>query len=256
MIIRRAYLTWICLALVGSIQGCTTSKSPLNGSQQLLVVCTNDWNQVQGNLQRFERKDLKSAWKPVGDVVNICVGKNGMGWGVGLHPHVDTAPQKKEGDIKAPAGVFKVSAIFSKSSDNDKTYKLPFIAIGPHTEVVDDTQSIHYNTIVEANKVTKDWKSSEKMYEIDLYDLGAVVDHNMPVKDKNAGSCIFLHRWREENLPNAGTAGCTSMAPEDLKVICQWLDSTKNPLIVQLPAQMYKQYMKDWQLPQVPFVQN
>ena len=250
MSVSRFSSLWIYLFFGIAMPGCAT-QSLLQTSQQLLVVCTDDWNQFQGQLQRFERQDLQSAWKPVGDVVKVCIGKNGLGWGIGLHPHMATVPQKREGDLKAPAGVFKVSAVFSKAAEN--TYRLPLITVGPDTEAIDDPQSKYYNTIVEAHAVSKDWHSSEKMYEIDQYNLGAVVDHNLPVKDRNAGSCIFLHAWLGENSP---TGGCTAMCVQDLEVLCQWLDSAKEPLMVQLPVQIYQQYMHDWQLPQVPFLQH
>ena len=247
MLIKRFSFIWLCVAILVAMQGRnSTTSSPLQTSQQLLVVCTEGWDQMQGKLQRFERKHLKSAWKPVGKVIKVCVGKNGLGWGVGLHPHVAIAPQKREGDSKAPAGIFKLSAVFSKNPKN--TYKLPFIFVDEHTEAVDDVKSTYYTKIVNTNdeEVIKDWDSSEKMHEIDLYNLGAVVDHNMPVKNKEAGSCIFLHEWRGEDSP---TAGFTAMDAQDLKVTCEWLDSAKKPLLVQLPTEVYKQCMKDWQLP-------
>ena len=227
-----------------------TTKSPLQSSRQLLVVCTGYWDQFQGKMQRFER-DLQGPWKPVGDMIEVCVGKNGLGWGLGLHPSVTTAPQKREGDNKASAGICKLSAVFSKTAESS-TYNMLFIAVGPGIEVIDDPESRYYNTIVDAHSVEKDWRSSEKMDEIDLYDLGVVVDHNMPVQNRQGGSCIFLHAWRGRTSP---TAGCTAMAPVDLKVVCDWLDCTKNPLLVQLPIQVYQQRKQNWQLPEVPFAQ-
>ena len=43
------------------------------------------------------------------------------------------------------------------------------------------------------------------------------------------------------------------MAPADRKVVCDWLDCTKKPLLVQLPLQIYQQRKQNWQLPEVPF---
>ena len=246
--VRRFFSVSILFLGLASL-GCT-AKNPLQGSRQLLVVCTGDWDQFQGKMQRFER-DSQGPWKPVGDMIEVCLGKNGLGWGLGLHPKVTTAPQKREGDVRAPAGVFKISAVFSKTTGG--TYKMPSIPVGPDTEAIDDPGSRYYNTIVEAHSVAKDWHSSEDMYNIDLYDLGAVVDHNMPVQDREAGSCIFMHAWRGRSSPSAG---CTAMTPADLKVVCDWFDSAKVPLLIQLPIQVYEQYMNDWQLPNVSFAKT
>ena len=46
------------------------------------------------------------------------------------------------------------------------------------------------------------------------------------------------------------------MTPADLKVVCDWFDSAKVPLLIQLPIQVYEQYMNDWQLPNVSFAKT
>ena len=246
--IRKMLLT--AVLLMNFMSTCTkhTKSDALKTSNQLLVVYTKDWETIQGQLQRFA-KNAAGGWEPVGDVINVCVGKNGLGWGLGLHPSVTKQPQKREGDLKAPAGIFAVSTLFSKSDEAKDTYKkMPVHIIRPSTEAIDDPKSRYYNRIVETNTVeeqSRDWKSSEKMNKVDLYDLGAVVDHNFPVQDRKAGSCIFIHRWRS---PGSPTAGCTGMDAADLAIVCSWLDSSQNPLLVQMPLSAYKAFKKEWQL--------
>src|SRR5690348_5629374 len=53
-------------------------------STQMIVVTTSDWNAVEGRLQRFERAAARDAWSPVGEPISVVVGKNGMGWGIGV----------------------------------------------------------------------------------------------------------------------------------------------------------------------------
>ena len=65
-----------------------------------------------------------------------------------------------------------------------------------------------------------------------VYELGVVVEHNDACVP-GRGSAIFLHVWRE---PGAPTAGCTSMARDDLLRLLRWLDPAAEPLLVQLPA--------------------
>jgi hypothetical protein len=225
----------------------------LQESQQLLVVYTNGWEEIQGKMQRFV-KNPNGKWIAIGDVIPICVGKNGLGWGIGLYPSgadkgvqskADKAPRKREGDNKAPAGIFNISALFTKDADLAHTYLMPVFTIKPTTEAVDDPKSRYYNQIIDEALIgVKDWDSSEKMYEIDLYTLGAVIDHNIPVQDTQAGSCIFMHEWRR---PEGPTAGCTAMAKDDLERVCQWLDIKQKPLLVQLPLHEYNSLRKQLQ---------
>jgi D-alanyl-D-alanine dipeptidase len=65
-----------------------------------------------------------------------------------------------------------------------------------------------------------------------LYQWVIVVDHNSR-GTPGAGSCIFMHRWPR---PGRGTAGCTTMAPQDLLTLTRWLDAAAHPLLLQLPA--------------------
>ncbi len=52
-------------------------------STQIIVVLTSGWDEVDGRLQRYERRTLQQAWQPVGEAIPIVVGRNGMGWGLG-----------------------------------------------------------------------------------------------------------------------------------------------------------------------------
>jgi hypothetical protein len=39
------------------------------------------------------------------------------------------------------------------------------------------------------------------------------------------------------------------MEPVNLTEIIYWLDSSANPVLVQLTKQLYKEYMQSWELP-------
>ena len=112
-------------------------------------------------------------------------------------------------------------------------------------EGIDDPKSRHYNRIVDGSAVeAKDWNSSERM-RIEPYRWGAVVGHNWK-QVPGAGSCIFLHVWEG---PGVATSGCTAMAEEDMLRLTLWLDRTKKPLLVQLPAEEYRRLRAAWKLP-------
>jgi D-alanyl-D-alanine dipeptidase len=115
-------------------------------------------------------------------------------------------------------------------------------------ECIDDINSSYYNQVILRDEVEAvDWESSEKMYFADIwYEQGVIIDHNTNPIVKGAGSCIFLHNW---SLPDETSAGCTEMEPANLTKIINWLDSSVNPVIVQLTLQLYGEYQQTWGLP-------
>lgn len=218
-------------------------------SLQLILVVTPDWEATQGVLRRFERSSTSSAWKQVGRETPIVVGRKGMGWGIGQHPPFDgaRAPVKKEGDGKAPAGVFKLEQGFGYGPFAFSA-GLPLLTSTSHHWCVDDVSSIYYNQIVDDREVTKDWKSAEEMRRKDeLYRLGIVVQHNTSKVTPGAGSCIFMHVWRSSA---EGTAGCTAMELAKMQELLEWLKSERHPVLVQLPREQYESLVQLWALPQ------
>jgi len=77
---------------------------------QLLLCLSTEWNAPSGHVQRFERAAF-DAWQPVGDEIPVALGRSGMAWGRGLHPPTGGL-EKCEGDGRAPAGVFAITALF------------------------------------------------------------------------------------------------------------------------------------------------
>ncbi|WP_412479800.1 L,D-transpeptidase family protein [Azonexus sp. IMCC34839] len=225
-------------------------SDPLAGCRQLLRVLAPDWASTTGELQRFARAAVEGDWQPVGEAIPVSLGRNGLAWGLGLHPASDTGPHKAEGDGRAPAGVFAITALFgSADADSDfaRAARLPYLAATPDLKAIDDPQSQHYNRIVDQRTVDKDWSSCEDMLRTDeRYTVGAVIAHNTTPPQPGAGSCIFLHVW--EN-PGAPTAGCTAGALADIRDICLWLDAAASPCLVQLPQAEYAQLRSAWQLP-------
>lgn len=227
-----------------------SSPNPLYNSRQAIVVITKDWTAVPGDMQRFERSSISESWKPVGKSFPVVVGKNGLAWGRGLHqaPIELSSPYKKEGDSKAPAGIFSISTAFGFAPGSTyPTIKIPYLQLTGTIECVDDVSSAYYNQIVDASTAGKiGWNSSEKMAEQKLYKMGLVVQHNANPIQNGKGSCIFLHIWRSETT---GTSGCTAMDENNLSGLIFWLDAAKKPLLIQLPEEEYGKYQKEWKLP-------
>ena len=47
------------------------------------------------------------------------------------------------------------------------------------------------------------------------------------------------------------TEGCTAMARENIEKLLKMLEPAKNPVLIQLPADSYKQFQKTWKLPKL-----
>ena len=127
---------------------------------------------------------------------------------------------------------------------------MPYVSLTPSVECVDDARSKLYNRVLDRASVAPDWSSSEQMLRPDgEYRWGMVVDHNAEPVTAGGGSCIFLHIWLG---PGVGTTGCTAMAQEQLETLLAWIDSTRRPLLVQLPRPQYKKLKRHWKLPALP----
>ncbi|HHD79731.1 MAG TPA: hypothetical protein ENK98_08910 [Epsilonproteobacteria bacterium] len=208
-------------------------------TKQLIVVSTKNWSTSNGTLQRYEKEN--KHWHKVGKAIDIKLGRNGLGWGIGLH----TTPKdakiiKKEGDGKAPAGIFELKQAFGY---------FPFVVDYPYevykatNHCVDDVNSKFYNKIVDSTKVNVDYKSKEHMrFAKNYYKYGIVVNHNHIDETgakKGAGSCIFIH------IKSVPTAGCTVMREDQMKEMIKWLDAKKHPLLVQGTDEVVEKLMKD-----------
>lgn len=227
------------------------SEDSLAGHRQLLVVTTQDWDEKQGTLALYERSSNDSTWILVRTHIPVVVGKNGLAWGIGLHPSVKEGFYKKEGDGRSPAGIFSLGSAFGFTPSSEmRQLKMEYLPLNEFIEAVDDPLSRYYNCIVNRKEVIPDWQSSEKMGEEPLYSIGLAVNHNFPNPKAHAGSAIFVHIWRGES---SGTAGCTAMSQEDLNHVLFWLDQGKNPALVQLPIHQYYELQHEWSLPTLVF---
>lgn len=249
---RTALLT-LCLVLAcasARAQGPARKvPAPLARSRQLILVTTPDWPSVRGTLRRFERGGAGGAWRQAGEAFPVVVGRGGLGLGEGLAALPGgNGPLKKEGDGRAPAGLFALGPAFGFADAREASWlKLPYTPLSPSTECVDDTASRHYNLIVERDAAKPvDWNSSERMRSVDGYRWGLVVRHNALPPVAGRGSCIFLHVWQG---PERGTAGCTAMEQSNLEGLLRWLDRRKRPLLLQLPLEEYERLRAGWQLP-------
>ncbi len=148
-------------------------------------------------------------------------------------------PRKREGDNKAPAGLFKISFAFGYSAQSPETRML-YLPISATTVCVDDPRSRYYNRMLDASTIRQpDWRSAEKMkLRDDRYKWGVFVMHNTPPQP-GAGSCIFLHVWKDAAT---ATSGCTAMPEAMMLALIKWLDPARQPVLVQLPREFVRAF--------------
>ena len=124
----------------------------LQNTAQLLVVTTKDWQSPDATLQRYEKEGKQ--WRRKGKTLQVITGKNGLGWGLGLHHTPSRAKYiKKEGDGKAPAGIFRLKNGFGYQPFS---ISYPYAVYKETDHCVDDGKSKWYNQIIDSTKVKKD----------------------------------------------------------------------------------------------------
>ena len=245
------------LLLFGILVACSLAgwSQPIDlhrtrGCGQLLVVQTPDWQATQGQLSFYEWDTGRGQWVARMRDVAIVVGKNGLAWGNGLHEDAlnDSSNRKREGDGKAPAGIFGLGVTFGYAPWAGGRLKMPYVVSDSTLLCVDDPNSIYYNRLVNKDTVARpDWQSSERMrLPGNDYQYGLVVGYNVDPTIRGQGSCIFLHLWSSPMQP---TIGCTAMSESRMLELLARLDSAQRPLLVQVPKAEYQRLRKRYRLP-------
>ncbi|TAM23451.1 MAG: hypothetical protein EPN68_09995 [Rhodanobacter sp.] len=246
---RLATLLIAGLALSGNVVAGDVPAAWADARQMVLVTVPG-WNAMQGTLRTYERSD-GGAWREAGKARPVVIGHSGAAWGIGLNPAQHDGPQKREGDGRSPAGVFRIGTTFGYAAHADTT--MPYLALTATDYCMDVSGSPLYNRIADTNKVgAAALKGSSEPMRRDLhvqgdqrYRLGFVIEHN-PNGVPQGGSCIFGHLWK---TPDTGTTGCTAMNPATMRRLLAWLKPQAHPIFVLLPQDEYARLRHGWQLP-------
>jgi D-alanyl-D-alanine dipeptidase len=227
------------LALLIALSACKSPNSeknmPTNDNrravpgQQYVLVEVPHADSVQAKLTGYHWDGQQ--WQQSLSGFDVVIGKNGLAWGhtPGQEQPANAIP-KREGDGRAPAGIFILSEVFGYA-DQAPEIKMPYRPMSETWVCVDDVRSRYYNAVFDAAGIAKDWSSAEDMLrDDDLYRWGIVVDYNKNPATAGSGSCIFMHHWRNAE---EGTAGCTAMAPASMQALLQWLDAAQKPVLIQ-----------------------
>jgi uncharacterized protein YijF (DUF1287 family)/L,D-peptidoglycan transpeptidase YkuD (ErfK/YbiS/YcfS/YnhG family) len=201
--------------------------------RQALLVATPSAAANLGELRRYARGGA-SGWEPVGRPLPIRIGSAGLGRGRGFlaGTGLATLPEKREGDRRSPAGVFRLGIAFGPSARRPYAPGAwPWRRTDARDRLVDDPASPVYNTWQREPPAGRAaWRSAE---DLSQYSLGLVVEHNTDPVKPGAGSAIFLHSTGSLRSPSVG---CTVMAEPALRELLRWLKPIERPVLIQLPA--------------------
>ena len=217
---------------------------------QLIVGIAPNWDSMRGRLQLFERSSPGAEWAPVSKPVPVLFGKSGAAWGSGLAGQAEkSGPRKRERDGRAPAGVFRIGKIYTYDAKLPAGADYPFHQVTSVDAWVDDVASPNYNRFVTIDDAAHPppWFEKQKMRHNDFaYRWLVEIRHNSDPPVPGEGSAIFFHIRRGVSRP---TAGCTTMAENDLVRLITWLRAPRHPCYVLLPASEYENKYRAWNLP-------
>jgi L,D-peptidoglycan transpeptidase YkuD (ErfK/YbiS/YcfS/YnhG family) len=219
-----------------------------SASTQCLVGVAKDWNSSHVTLQLYQKQG--KAWVKSGTSWSGRLGKNGLVWGLGLHPVSAGAGIKKEGDGRTPAGVFRIGGAWGADASIRKHTQLPYRRVTSRDLWVEDPQSPSYNRhVILPHEPATAWEKKQQMKQDDpAHKLKLFIAHNAPPEvRKGSGSSIFFHIWRAGG--SKPTAGCTTMDEARLRSMIAQIDPTRQPLYVIMPQSEYARYRNAWKLP-------
>lgn len=203
---------------------------------------------MRGYAQLFERAG-REEWHPSAQSFPVLFGKNGLAWGSGLAGQDESGLRKKERDGRAPAGIFRIGKIYTYDAQLPAGADYPFHQVTTADAWVDDVASPNYNRFVTIENPANPpaWFDKQKMRHNDFaYRWLIEIRHNSDPPVPGQGSAIFFHIRRGLNRP---TAGCTTMAEQDLVRIASWLRAARTPCFALLPNDVYREKWREWKLP-------
>lgn len=217
------------------------------GSTQAVVGVTDGWDSSTVTVRFYEKSG--DTWHVVAGPWTGRVGREGLAWGRGLHPAMEGA-RKREGDWRAPAGVFHIGGAWGYDAAIRKHPRLPYRQVTTRDLWVEDPRSPHYNHhLVLDHEPRPGWEQEAQMKQNDHpHSLKLFIAHNAPPQPvPGAGSAIFFHIWRDGG--RKPTAGCTTLPEPALRDLLARIDPGRQPLYILLPAADYRRLQGDWRLP-------
>lgn len=215
-------VTKLCLAVVLMLSGCaeqSSDKQPslagtvISGDQLLVAIAESRESSM---VQVYALERTADGWKLRTGPLPGIIGRNGF-----------AAPgEKREGDGRAPTGLFALESAFGYAPSIDSS--MPYQQATENDLWVDDVNSPDYNSWVKRGQTGATSYEVMKLAD-NRYRHGLVTGYNRTPIIKGNGSGIFVHAWLEEGYT---TSGCVAFDETELVKILAWLDPAKQPQIL------------------------
>ncbi len=217
----------LCVAFSFSALASTVKSGEKEEINHIVVISGHKNNKTKITLNDYT-KQSDGTWKK-NWAVNGIAGANGI------------STEKKEGDKKTPEGFFKATMTFGLK-DNPGS-KIDYHKIQTGDYWVDDSESKHYNKLVNTSTTAKDWNSAEDMMAAaPYYNYAIALDYNteaVPYK----GSAIFIHCTKTKN--DTYSAGCVRIPEEYMVKLVKSTDKNTRFFIMASASTWYNsEYMK------------
>jgi L,D-peptidoglycan transpeptidase YkuD (ErfK/YbiS/YcfS/YnhG family) len=219
-------------------------------ARQLVVCLAPQTSSFEGSLQLFSR-DAAGQWHADSSPWPVLFARGGLAWGRGINPP-QPGPQKKSDDHRNPAGLFKIGYALGYAPT------LPSGAHGwPYHQVTDrdawidlpELYNLGYNHLYTLPPGAPQpwWWDKEHLHVGDFaYEWMLLIEDNYDRPVINAGTSIFFHIRRGDHYR---TAGCTTMARDNLIRMIKWLRPGSNAMLAELSRDDYLRLWRDWHLP-------
>lgn len=181
---------------------------------QLLVATTESRDSVRATIYALER--TTKGWELRSGPLPGVIGRNGF------------APpgEKREGDGRAPTGLFSLESAFGYAPA--MTTRMPYRQATEDDLWIDDVNAPDYNTWVKRGQTNATSFEVMKLKDI-RYRHGLVTGYNRNPVIREYGSGIFVHVWLYDGYP---TSGCVAFDEAALVSILGWLDPAQQPQIL------------------------
>ncbi|MEM1504328.1 L,D-transpeptidase family protein [Domibacillus sp. 8LH] len=178
-----------------------------------VIIAEGSTKSITATIRLYEKTGRHWQLKRISPAVT---GKNGLSF------------SKQEGNGATPTGFYDIGRMFGYAQ-KPAGVRSSYTVTNRFHYWIDDPQSPDYNKwIYYRGDPAARWKSFERLNH-ELYKHAIVIRYNENPIVKNAGSAIFIHRWRTGSTP---TAGCLALSESHLLVLMKWLDPAKSPKIV------------------------
>jgi len=217
---------------------------------QLIVGRADGWDSSRGELVLLERSRAGGKWNKVREGIPALFGRRGLAWGIGVAGQEQTGPRKKEGDGRAPAGIFQLGRVFGYTPSSLPGTRLPYYQVTENDAWIEDPKHPDYNRLVRVDPENRpSWFSRQQMKQNDYaHEWKIEIRHNADPPVPGAGSAILFHIWRGPDRPSSG---CTTLHKSEILGLMQWLRPEAHPHYVLLPKAEYERLQKAWRLPEI-----